>query len=80
MAHGVRFEMPESVIIDHDVDIGMESVIGAHVHLKNGTLVGNHCVIDAFSYLSNALLADSTFFYFNEIANRYVFMKNNAIS
>jgi bifunctional UDP-N-acetylglucosamine pyrophosphorylase/glucosamine-1-phosphate N-acetyltransferase len=61
MAQGVRFEMPESVIIDYDVDIGVESVIGAHVHLKNGTLIGNHCIIEPFSYLSNALLADNVY-------------------
>lgn len=59
MAKGVRFIDPESVIIDSDVTIGPNTIIGFGVHLRQGTQIGENVTIDSFSILDNAVVGNS---------------------
>ncbi len=58
MNEGVRFLAPESVIIDHNVTLSPDTVIGYGVQLRNGTKVGKGVTIDAFSVLDGAVIGD----------------------
>lgn len=58
MQHGVRFMMPHTTHIDHDVTIGANSVIGAGVQLTRGTHIGSHTHIEPYSILDHAIVRD----------------------
>ncbi len=59
MAQGVRFIAPESVVIDYDVTLSPDTVVGYGVQLLKGTQVGRKVTIDAFSVLDGAIIGDS---------------------
>ena len=59
MDQGVRFTAPESIVIDKDVSLSPNTVIGYGVQLRNGTQVGNGVTIDAFSVLEGAVIGDA---------------------
>ena len=59
MDQGVRFSAPQTVHIDKDVSIGAGTYIGAGVHILEGSIIGTNCIIECFSVLKNAKLAQS---------------------
>jgi bifunctional UDP-N-acetylglucosamine pyrophosphorylase/glucosamine-1-phosphate N-acetyltransferase len=63
MYHGVRFNFPQTVHVDHDVQLGAGSEIGAGVQLRHGTIVGTNCSIGDFSIIEHSRLADDVTVY-----------------
>ncbi len=59
MADGVTIFQPETCVIDPDVQVGQDTVIGPFVQLLGSTTVGGDCRINSFSVLSNARLGDA---------------------
>ncbi|MCJ7526382.1 MAG: hypothetical protein MUP71_14350 [Candidatus Aminicenantes bacterium] len=45
---------PETVTIEHDVEIGRDTVIFPCTYLAAGTRIGTNCSIGPFVYLKNA--------------------------
>lgn len=60
MAHGVRFELAQSIHIDMNVEIGAGSFIGTGVHLLGNTKIGEECFVGAFSIIEDTTIEDST--------------------
>ncbi len=58
MLAGVTIEQPETVTIDSQVRVGMDSIIGPFVQLRGATTLGADCIVGACSILTNATLAD----------------------
>lgn len=55
---GVTILQPESVTIEHDVEIGPDTVIFPGTYLAAGTRIGKNCSIGPFAYLKNARVDD----------------------
>ncbi|MCU0236374.1 MAG: NTP transferase domain-containing protein [Acidobacteria bacterium] len=55
---GVTILQPETVTIEHDVEIGRDTVIYPGTYLAAGTRIGRNCVIGPFAYLKNVRVAD----------------------
>ena len=58
MDKGVTIFQPESCVIDPDVQVGPDTVIGPFVQLLGSTTIGGDCQIDSFSVLTNMRLGD----------------------
>jgi bifunctional UDP-N-acetylglucosamine pyrophosphorylase/glucosamine-1-phosphate N-acetyltransferase len=58
MISGVTIERPETVTIDKDVQIGIDTVIGPFAQITGKTVIGENCRIGASTILENATLAD----------------------
>lgn len=58
MVSGVTIENPESVLIDIDVTVGVDSLIGAGAQLRGKTQVGSGCRIGAGSILRDCVIED----------------------
>ncbi len=58
MLCGVTIEKPETVSIDADVHVGMDTVIEPFVRILGETTIGGQCRIGACSILENAALGD----------------------
>jgi len=58
MLSGVTIEKPETVSIDADVRIGMDTVIEPFTRILGATSIGGECRIGAGSILENAALGD----------------------
>jgi bifunctional UDP-N-acetylglucosamine pyrophosphorylase/glucosamine-1-phosphate N-acetyltransferase len=58
MLDGVTIEKPETVAIDSDVEIGMDTVIEPFVQIRGRTKIGQDCRIGACSVISDSELAD----------------------
>ncbi len=58
MNNGVQFLAPQTVILDVDVTIGIGTVIGVGVRLKNGSKVGAFCSLE-HSYTSASVFEDN---------------------
>ncbi len=58
MAEGVTIFQPESCVIDGDVKVGPDTVIGPFVQLLGATTIGGDCRIDSFSVLTNMRLGE----------------------
>ena len=58
MLEGVTIERPETVTVDKDVEVGMDTVIGPFAQLTGKTVIGENCRIGASSILHDATLAD----------------------
>lgn len=58
MERGVRFSSAPHVSLDNDVTIGLDTCIGPGVVLTQGTHIGAHCTIEAFSVLKNTTVDD----------------------
>lgn len=54
MLAGVTIERPETVSIDHGVEVGQDTVIGPFTQLLGLTKIGAECAIGAMSILENA--------------------------
>jgi bifunctional UDP-N-acetylglucosamine pyrophosphorylase/glucosamine-1-phosphate N-acetyltransferase len=58
MLGGVTIEKPETVAIDDDVSIGMDTVIEPFVQIRGKTVIGENCRIGACSVIADSELAD----------------------
>jgi bifunctional UDP-N-acetylglucosamine pyrophosphorylase/glucosamine-1-phosphate N-acetyltransferase len=58
MAAGATIYLPETVLVDAEVEVGHDSVIEPAVQLLGGTRIGARCVVRTGSILSDAILAD----------------------
>jgi len=56
MLAGVTIEQPETVTIDPDVRIGMDTVIGPFARITGNTIIGEDCKVGACSILHDAVL------------------------
>jgi len=55
---GVTILQAETVTIEHDVEIGRDTVIYPCTYLGAGTRIGKSCEIGPFAYLNNASIGD----------------------
>lgn len=55
---GVSILQPDTVTIEHDVEIGPDTIIYPCTYLAAGTRIGKNCVIGPFVYLKNARVKD----------------------
>ena len=58
MNEGVTIFQPESCVIDQDVQVGPDTVIGPFVQLLGSTCIGSECKINSFSVLTNMQVGD----------------------
>jgi bifunctional UDP-N-acetylglucosamine pyrophosphorylase/glucosamine-1-phosphate N-acetyltransferase len=59
MDAGVTIFQPASCVIDQDVQVGPDTVIGPFVQLLGSTCIGSECQISSFSVLTNMRVGDS---------------------
>ena len=55
---GVTILQPETVTIEHGVEIGRDTVIYPCTYLAAGTVIGKNCVIGPFAFLKNIRVHD----------------------
>jgi bifunctional UDP-N-acetylglucosamine pyrophosphorylase/glucosamine-1-phosphate N-acetyltransferase len=55
---GVTILQPATVTIEHDVEVGRDSVIHPCTYLAAGTRIGKNCTIGPFVYLKNVRIGD----------------------
>jgi bifunctional UDP-N-acetylglucosamine pyrophosphorylase/glucosamine-1-phosphate N-acetyltransferase len=58
MAAGVSIYLPETCVIDNDVEIGPDTILEPFVQVLGRTRIGSDCRIRSFSVISVSLLAD----------------------
>jgi bifunctional UDP-N-acetylglucosamine pyrophosphorylase/glucosamine-1-phosphate N-acetyltransferase len=58
MLEGVTIEKPETVSVDTDVRIGMDTVVGPFAQILGQTVIGEGCRIGAGAIVTNSDLAD----------------------
>jgi bifunctional UDP-N-acetylglucosamine pyrophosphorylase/glucosamine-1-phosphate N-acetyltransferase len=58
MLDGVTVERPETVTIDKDVRIGMDTVVGPFAQITGNTVIGENCRVGASVIIDNSVLAD----------------------
>jgi bifunctional UDP-N-acetylglucosamine pyrophosphorylase/glucosamine-1-phosphate N-acetyltransferase len=58
MLDGVTIEKPETVSIDSDVEIGMDTIIEPFVQIRGRSKIGQDCYIGACSIINNSELGD----------------------
>jgi bifunctional UDP-N-acetylglucosamine pyrophosphorylase/glucosamine-1-phosphate N-acetyltransferase len=56
--NGVTILQPETVTIEHGVEIGRDTVIYPCTYLGAGTVIGKNCAIGPFAYLKNVCIND----------------------
>jgi len=79
MAHGVRFELAQSIHIDLEVEIGPDSFIGTGAHILGKTKIGDACFISAFSILDNAIIGDDTTINYHSVIQDSIIGKHSEI-
>jgi bifunctional UDP-N-acetylglucosamine pyrophosphorylase/glucosamine-1-phosphate N-acetyltransferase len=55
---GVTILQPETVTIEHDVEIGRDTVVFPCTYIGAGTRIGRNCAIGPFAYLRDVHVAD----------------------
>ena len=58
MMEGVTIPDPDSVYIDYDARIGIDSVVLPNTHIRGGTSIGEDCEIGPNSVISDSQIAD----------------------
>jgi bifunctional UDP-N-acetylglucosamine pyrophosphorylase / glucosamine-1-phosphate N-acetyltransferase len=58
MLDGVTIEKPETVSIDSDVRIGVDTIVEPFVQIRGKTVIGENCRIGACSVITDSELAD----------------------
>ncbi|MCL4143876.1 UNVERIFIED_CONTAM: hypothetical protein GTU68_022997 [Idotea baltica] len=58
---GVKFDFPESVLIDSEVEIENGCRIGANVYLQGSTKIGKFSTIESTSVIINSTIGENTF-------------------
>ncbi len=69
MQSGVTIEKPDTVYIDIDVQVGMDTVLRPHCVLEKGTNIGKQCIIGPGSYLSQAIIEDNSVISYSVVNN-----------
>lgn len=69
LENGVTILQPETVTIEHDVEVGRDTVIYPCSYLAAGTRVGKRCVIGPFAYLRRVRVNDGETVVFAEKHN-----------
>ncbi len=59
MRNGVTFILPESTIIEDNVEIGMDTVIYPGAIIKSGTVIGMGCTIGMNTQIENSVIKDN---------------------
>jgi carbonic anhydrase/acetyltransferase-like protein (isoleucine patch superfamily) len=67
MTAGVTLRI-RTTYIDPDVRIGRDTTIGANVHLRGRTVIGERCRIDGTAFLTDATIADDVHLRFGVVA------------
>jgi bifunctional UDP-N-acetylglucosamine pyrophosphorylase/glucosamine-1-phosphate N-acetyltransferase len=58
MAAGVTLVQPETITIDADVEIGMDTIVGPFAQLLGKTTIGENCRVGACSIVTDSTLGD----------------------
>ena len=58
MLDGVTIEKPETVTIDKDVRVGMDTIIGPFTQILGNSVIGENCRIGAYSIIADSELGD----------------------
>jgi len=58
MISGVTIEKPETVTIDPDVQVGMDTIIGPFARILGNTVIGEDCRIGACAILHDAVIGN----------------------
>ena len=58
MAQGVTIFLPETCVIDADVEVGPDTVIEPYVQLLKATRIGSDCLIRSGSMIENSVISD----------------------
>jgi bifunctional UDP-N-acetylglucosamine pyrophosphorylase / glucosamine-1-phosphate N-acetyltransferase len=58
MIEGVTIERPDTVTIDSDVRIGMDTIVGPFAQITGNTVIGEDCRIGASSIVHSSVLED----------------------
>ncbi len=58
MAAGVTIQMPETVLVDPDVVVGMDTVLEPGVQLLGSTRIGSGCMIRTGTIISDSIVED----------------------
>jgi bifunctional UDP-N-acetylglucosamine pyrophosphorylase/glucosamine-1-phosphate N-acetyltransferase len=58
LENGVTILQPGTVTIEHDVEVGLDTVIFPCTYLAAGTRIGKNCSIGPFTYLKNICIPD----------------------
>jgi bifunctional UDP-N-acetylglucosamine pyrophosphorylase/glucosamine-1-phosphate N-acetyltransferase len=58
MLDGVTIEKPETVTVDADVEIGIDTVIAPFAQITGRTVIGSNCRVGACSIIHSSVLAD----------------------
>ncbi len=69
MQKGVTIEKPDTVYVDVDVQVGMDTVLRPHCVLEKGTIIGKQCIIGPGSYLSQAIVGDDSVISYSVVDN-----------
>lgn len=56
---GVTILQPDTVTVEHDVEVGSDSVIYPNTYLGAGTRIGRGCAIGPFAFLKNVRIRDN---------------------
>jgi bifunctional UDP-N-acetylglucosamine pyrophosphorylase/glucosamine-1-phosphate N-acetyltransferase len=59
MLDGVTIEKPETVTVDANVRIGMDTVIGPFAQITGETVIGENCRVGASSVIADSILGDA---------------------
>ena len=59
MQNGVTMILPETIIIEDNVEIGMDTVIYPNVILRAGTKIGKNCMIGSNTQITNSTVEDN---------------------
>ena len=57
---GVTIIMPDTVFIEHQVEIGKDSIIYPNTVIRGNTLIGSDCIIEPFVYLMDKKIPRGT--------------------
>ncbi|MDY3117974.1 MAG: bifunctional UDP-N-acetylglucosamine diphosphorylase/glucosamine-1-phosphate N-acetyltransferase GlmU [Peptoniphilus sp.] len=58
MENGVTFTDKESTLIDFDVKIGRDTILGPNIHLEGDTIIGEDCIIRGATRIVDSVVGD----------------------
>ncbi len=58
MENGVTFTDKESTLIDFDVKIGRDTILGPNIHLEGDTTIGEDCIIRGATRIVDSVIGD----------------------
>ena len=60
MTDGVTIERPETVTIDADVRIGIDSIVAPFAHISGKSVIGENCVVGSCAIVKDSEIGDGT--------------------